>query len=185
MAVYFYTYMHIWVSIITSFLKIVFKNSQWLTKRCTQEKMDGASQRRLQTEEALWGRGHLHLWAVLKHQLYSGIQNTFLRISSLQKFKTRLGFNIQLPLKLSHNVLISSWKKTLKPVKKGTNEGHSFVLGYIPSRIQHGTEILSAVTYFSPQMQHSLVLIQHISGLVWTARRALDYNFSSRHYNAK
>lgn len=119
MSVYFYTYMHIWVSIITSFLKIVFKNSQWLTKRCTQEKMDGASQRRLQTEEASWGRGHLHLWAVLKHQLYSGIQNTFLRISSLQKFKTRLGFNIQLPLKLSHNVLISSRKKTLKPAKKG------------------------------------------------------------------
>lgn len=119
MSVYFYTYMHIWVSIITSFLKIVFKNSQWLTKRCTQEKMDGASQRRLQTEEASWGRGHLHSWAVLKHQFYSGIQNTFLRISSLQKFKTRLGFNIQLPLKLSHNVLISSWKKTLKPVKKG------------------------------------------------------------------
>lgn len=30
--------------------------------------------------ETLWDRGHAHLWTVLKHQFYSGIQNTFLKI---------------------------------------------------------------------------------------------------------
>lgn len=181
-SVCFYTHMHMWVSIITSFLKIVFKTHTDLSKlhkECRSWRRPQVGGCKANPNETWWDRRHLHLWTVLKHRLYSGIQNTFSKISSLQKFKTRLGFNIQPPLKLLHKISISSWKKNSNQFKKKKkNKWRPQSCTWIhSSRIQHGIEILSAVTYFSPWVSYSPVLTQYISDLVRTARRALVLQF--------
>lgn len=99
--------------------KNIFKTHKELTKLNTEcKKKPHVGGFKTRTTETSWDRGHAHLGTVLKHQLYSGIQNTFLKISSLQKFKTRLAFNIQPPLKHLSNFSISSWQNPSNQEKK-------------------------------------------------------------------